>query len=127
MKRLLLALVPAFALLLLAGQAHADPITPDTLQWTYNFSPSAPAVYTDPITQAAGVTFTNQQTKSAIGSSDVVATNLRVFSGSPGNAPDTLSSANGAYTLTLVLANTSEAGSPTTTLKFTGNLSGKLS
>src|SRR4051794_24773713 len=115
MKRSLLTLAPALALLLLGGQAHADPITPDTLEWSYNWtvgtiaSPQV-AVYTD-TNPSAGVTFTNEPTRFGhTAATDVVASNLKVVDGSSGNTQETLSSKNGAYTLTLVLGSSDDQG-----------------
>jgi hypothetical protein len=75
---------------------------------------------------AAGVTFTNEPTGSAIGNSDIVATNMRVFSAAPGNAPDMIT--NGAYKLVLNLTATDANNQPLTgTMTFTGQLNGTLS
>ena len=117
--------VSAVALVLLLGAGVRADLTPETVQWTYNFTPGAPAVTADG-NPNAGVSFTNEKPKTATGSSDIVATNLRVFSASPGNSPDHLTS-NGAYTLTLVLAETENGNTTTATLHFSGKLSGKLS
>jgi hypothetical protein len=119
--------VSAVALVLLFGAGvRADPLTPETVQWTYNFTPGAPAVTADG-NPNAGVSFTNEKPKTATGSSDIVATNLRVFSASPGNTPDKMTGSHGAYTLTLVLTETENGNTTTQTLHFTGTLSGKLS
>jgi hypothetical protein len=125
MKRFLIAHASALTLLLLAGaSAHATLLTPDNVTWTYNFSPGAPAVLADG-NPSAGVTFTNEPTKAATGNSDVVATNLRVFSTAPATSPDVLVS-NGAYKFTLTLTNTSEGTGPAT-FTFTGKLGGAFS
>ncbi len=127
MKRFCTAHLAALAVVLLAGAAaQAGPMPPSTIQWTYNFSPGAPAVLSDN-DPTHGVSFTNEPTKSATGSSDVVATNLRVFSTAPGTSPDTLSGSNGNYTLTLTLSTTDNNGVHTGTLSFTGTLSGTFS
>jgi hypothetical protein len=126
MKGLFSAHIPAIALVLLAGTcARADVLNPDNVQWTYKFSPGAPAVYADS-NPSAGVTFTNEPTKTAVGSSDVVVTNLRVFSAAPGSTPDMMQK-NGAYTLSLSLALTDGSNTNNTTLVFTGKLTGTLS
>jgi len=128
MKRLLTAHASALAVLLAVGAgAQATPLPPSSVAWTYNWSPGAPAVTADG-NPGAGISFTNEPTKSAVGSSDIVATNLRNFSTSTAAAPDMLS-ANGAYSLTLTLT-TSDAttGDPvSTTMKFTGKLTGPFS
>jgi hypothetical protein len=127
MKRFLTAHLTALALVLLAGAAaQAGPIPPDQIQWTYNFSPGAPAVYSDGGT-SAGVTFTNEPTKAATGSSDVVATNLRVFSTALATSPDSITGANGNYKLTLQLSTTDGSGTHTGTVSFGGTLSGNFS
>src|SRR2546425_154695 len=111
MKRFLLAHVSALGLLLLAGAgARASVLTPDTVEWTYNFTAGTPgsplpAIFADG-NNSAGVNLTDEPTKSAKGSSDIVATNLRVFSSATALNPDVLVT-NGAYSLTLVLNNTS--------------------
>lgn len=121
------ALVAALAILLsIATASQANTITPDQVVWTYNFSPGSPAVTADG-NPAAGVTFTNEPTKTAVGSSDIVATNLRVFSTATAAAPEMLS-ANGAYSLTLKLASTDQFGMPVTAdMVFTGKLTGPFS
>ncbi len=122
MKRFLTAPVSALALLLLAGAAaRATPIPANTIQWTYNFGPAAPAVLADG-NPSAGVTFTNEPTKAATGNSDVVATNLRVFSTATAASPDTITGPNGNYSLTLTLSTTDINGTHTGSLTFTGTL-----
>ncbi|MFO0930462.1 MAG: PEP-CTERM sorting domain-containing protein [Gemmataceae bacterium] len=126
MKHFLTAHVTALALVLVAGTgARAAIIPPDSIQWTYNFTPGAPAVLADG-NPAAGVTFTNEPTKSAVGSSDIVATNLRVFSSTTAAAPDALVS-NGAYSLAMTLTMTEGLTTYTQTLNFAGKLTGKFS
>ncbi len=123
MRRLFTSAAALLTLLFLTGtRASATPIDPTTAQWTYNFSPGANAVASDSGT--GGVSFTNEPTKAATGSSDVVATNLRVFSSADPSAPDTLTS-SGAYKFSLVL--TDKASGQTATLTFTGKLSGTFS
>lgn len=118
--------LPALALMLAAGTGvQASMIPPDSIQWTYNWAPGAPAVLADG-NPAAGVTFTNEPTKTAVGSSDIVATNLRIFSTATAAAPEVLS-ANGAYSLTLTLTMTEDATTYQQVLNFSGKLSGTLS
>jgi hypothetical protein len=127
MKRFLKAPLIAVALLLgLGASARATLISPDHVTWTYNFTPAAPAVTADG-NPSAGVTFTNEPTKAAVGSSDIVATNLRVFSTAPGSSPDQITGSNGKYTISLLLTNTTDPGAPSTTFKFTGTLKGTFS
>jgi hypothetical protein len=126
MKRSLTAHAAALALLLVVGAgARADQISPDQVQWTYNFTPGAPAVLADG-NPSAGVTFTNEPTKTATGSSDVVATNLRVFSAASAQAPDVLSS-NGAYSLALTLTSVQNGQTFTQSFTFFGKLAGTFS
>jgi hypothetical protein len=126
MKRILFAHLTALAFVLVAGAGvQAGPIPAGQLQWTYNFSPGAPAVYADG-NPSAGVTFTNEPTKTATGSSDVVATNLRVFSAAMATAPDHLTT-NGSYSLNLTLTMTDSHGVHTANFHFTGKLSGTFS
>jgi hypothetical protein len=126
MNRLLTAPAAAIALLLATGaSARAVPLPPSAVAWTYNFSPGSPAVTADG-NPGAGVTFTNEPNKVAVGNSDIVASNLRVFSAATTAAPDVLT-ANGAYSLTLQLA-INDQGSPFTgSLTFNGKLDGTLS
>lgn len=125
MKRFLAAHVSALALLLIVGAgARASMIPPDQIQWTYNFEPSGPAVLATG-NSSAGVTFTNEPTKAAVGSSDIVATNLRVFSTALANAPDMIS---GAYSLKLTLSALDSNNMPVSgSLTFAGNLGGSFS
>jgi len=124
MKRFLTASVSALTLLFAAGTgAQAGPV-PEHVQWTYNFAPATPAVLADG-NPGAGVTFTNEPNKVAVGSSDIVASNLRAFSAATAAAPDVLTA--GAYTLALQLSTSDATGVHTTTLSFSGKLTGTLS
>jgi hypothetical protein len=126
MKRFFTAMVTALTLVLLVGTgAQAGPINPENVTWTYNFTPGTPAVTADG-NPAAGVTFTNEPTGTAVGSSDIVATNLRVFSAAPGGIPDVLTS-NGAYSLTLNVSALDKGKPLSGSLTFTGKLTGTLS
>jgi hypothetical protein len=118
--------LPLFAstLLFFAGtSARADQSPPSPVAWTYNFTPSVNSVAADP-PGSGGVSFTNEPTKSANNSSDVVITNLRDFSTATTTSPDKLST-NGAYSVTLVL--TDSASGEHATLTFTGKLGGTFS
>jgi len=121
-KRFLTAPVAAFAVLLLVGSAlQASPLPPDQIAWNYNWNPGAPAVLSNG-GSSAGVTFTNEPTKVAVGSSDIVATNLRVFSSATAQHPDLITGPNGNYSLTLQLS-VNDNGTPyTTNMTFTGKL-----
>jgi hypothetical protein len=123
MKRSTLLFASALTLLIsLGGSVRADLIA-----WTYSWQ-------RDPISVAAdgdgtgGVSFTNESlAKDATGNSDIVATNLRVFSTATASTPDQLKT-GGAYTLSLTLTDSasgqSNANNPMT---FTGKLSGTFS
>jgi hypothetical protein len=126
MKRLLTAHITAAAMVLFAATgARAGLVPASQVQWSYNFSPGASAVIAD-TNSSAVVSFTNEPTKSAVGDSDVVVTNLRVSSTANPNTPDVLKN-NGAYSVTLVLG-TSANGSPMSgSLTFTGKLTGTFS
>lgn len=123
MKRSLYAPVMALTLVLCGGwSARAADMTPENIQWTYNFSPSVAALSADG-KPSAGVTFTNEPTKFAVGSSDVVATNVRTFTTATAAAPDLITGANGSYKLNLTLS----SGGATANLSFSGKLTGKFS
>jgi hypothetical protein len=124
MKRSLLAIASAVGLLCLGSTpAWASPSPTPDVNWTYNFTPAQPFVSADP-PGSGTVTFTNEPTKSATNSSDVVVTNLRVSSTASPSNPDTLHT-NGAWTTTLTLTDTASGAS--TTMTFTGKLSGTFS
>jgi hypothetical protein len=124
MKRSLLLIASTAGLLLLASTpAWADPTPTPEVQWTYNFTPTQPFVSAD--SPGTGtVTFTNEPTKGATNSSDVVITNLRVSSTAPNSSPDKLNS-NGAWSATLTLTDTASGAS--TTMLFSGKLGGTFS
>jgi hypothetical protein len=118
--------LPLFAstLLFFAGtSARADLSSAPAVAWTYNFTPSVNSVAADP-PGSGGVSFTNEPTKAAMNSSDVVVTNLRDFSTATTASPDKLST-NGAYSVSLVL--TDSASGEHATLTFTGKLGGTFS
>jgi hypothetical protein len=128
MKRFLTAHVAALAVLLLASTfVQAGGVDPSSVPWTYNFMPGAPAVLADG-NPAAGITFTNEPTGHAIGNSDIVASNLRVFSAAPGGSPDTLTGNSGAYSLALGITTQDAMGNNLNgTLTFHGTLTGTFS
>lgn len=94
------------------------------IEWTYAWSrePIEGSVAADP-GGTGGVSLTNELEKTAVGSSDVVATNLRVFSSTEPSVPDTIT--DGAYSLTITIKDVAsgESGS----LTFTGLLNGTFS
>jgi hypothetical protein len=126
MKRFLAAQAAAATLVLLAATCvQAGPL-PSQVQWSYNFTPGSYSVSAD-TNPSAGVSFTNEPTKSAVGNSDVVATNLRIFgsTASP-STPDTLTT-HGAYTISLLLGTSANGPALSGTLTFTGKLGGTFS
>jgi len=128
MRRFFFALLAGSAVVLVAGSdLLASPLPPSNVSWTYDFTAGAPAVMADG-NPGAGISFTNEVTKEAVGSSDVVATNLRVFSAAPASMPDTLSGSNGDYSLRLSLNLAGPDALPTpVTMMFKGTLSGTFS
>ena len=122
MKRSTLLFASALAVLIaLGGSVRADLIA-----WTYSWQ-------RDPVSIAAdgagtgGVSLTNEaNAKDAAGNSDIVATNLRVFSTASASTPDQLVT-NGAYTLSLTLIDGTSPTGPSGTVTFTGKLSGTFS
>ncbi len=119
MKRFTSLYAPAVALLFLAGaSARAD-----LIPWTYNWDRSPVAIPAD-APGTGGVSLTNEPTKSATGNSDVVATNLKVFSSATATQPDQLVT-GGQYTLTLTLTDVQSGQSAT--LSWNGKLSGTFS
>jgi hypothetical protein len=145
MRRLFTPAAALLTLLFLTGtRASADPIDPTTAQWSYNFTPGtvvpsgtpgavqvSPGVFVNQVNAVAadapgtgGVSFTNEPQRSVTGSSDIVASNLRVFSSADPSSPDKLSS-GGAYSFVLVV--TDKASGDSAVLTFTGKLSGTFS
>jgi hypothetical protein len=121
MKRSLLAIALAAGLLSLGGTpAWAVPTTTQ-VAWTYNFTPSQSFVNSN--SGSGTVSFTNEPTKSATNTSDVVVTNLRVSSTASPTSPDTLN--NAAWKVSLVL--TDSASGKSATFTFTGQLNGTFS
>jgi hypothetical protein len=119
MKRLTSLFAPAIVLLFFAGtSARAD-----FIPWTYNWDRNPVAIPAD-APGSGGVSLTNEPSKSATGSSDVVATNLKVFSSAPASDPDKLVT-GGQYTLTLTLTDTQSTQSAT--LSWNGKLTGTFS
>jgi hypothetical protein len=113
--------LPLFAstLLFFAGTSvRADPIA-----WTYNWTPSVNSLPAD-APGTGGVSLTNEPTKNAINSSDIVVTNLKDFSTATAANPDKLT-AGGNYTFTLVLTDT--ASGEHASLTFGGKLGGTFS
>src|SRR5947209_13883757 len=124
MKRLLLFTSAAVAALLAVAPARADLVS-----WTYNAQPvlpgGGPALQFDgpggPGTGTGGVSFTNEPSASAVGSTDIVMTNTKTFSSATDSARDTFTTV-GAYKLTLAVTDTATGQSHL--FSWDGKLSG---
>ncbi len=117
MKRSSILFGSALALTLMFGtQVRADFIS-----WTYDWHRNPLAVAADP-GGTGGISLTNEPTNHAVGTSDVVATNLRTFSDATPSHPDTFT--NKLYSLILTL--TDNASKQTGKLIFTGELNGTV-
>jgi hypothetical protein len=119
MKRLSYFCAAAVSALLFA----AAPARAGLVAWTYNWTPGSLAIQADP-GGTGGVSFTNEPTKNAQGNSDIVATNIAVFSSASASNPDKMM-VGGTYTLNLVL--TDSASGQHATLSWTGKLTGTFS
>jgi hypothetical protein len=123
MKRFLPLFASALGWLLCAGpHAHADPTPAPNAAWTYNFTPTMKNNQVLATDSLSGVSFTNEPTKSAAGTSDIVVSNLKVFS--------TATSAvgfgsGGAYGFSLVVTDTASGNSASYT--FNNTLGGTVS
>jgi hypothetical protein len=113
------------ALLLLAGAgARADQID---VPWSYSWAPGSATVLSD--SGAGGVSFTGEKGVSAQNNSNIVASELRVFSAASPDKPEKFDS-SGAYALALTLTDFSDPKHPegvSTDLTFHGKLSGTFS
>jgi hypothetical protein len=115
MKRLVRVYAPLLFLLAAGTQARAG-----NIDWTYNWDRSPAAV----LAGTGGVSFTNEPTKAATNSSDIVATNLKVFSTASPTSPDQIGT-GGGYTLTLTLTDTASGQSHI--FMWKGQLTGSFS
>jgi hypothetical protein len=114
MKRLVP--IPALVLLLVA----ATQVRAANIDWSYNWSRTPPAI----LVGTGGISFTDQPLTPAANSSDIVATNLKVFSSADPGAPDQIGSA-GKYSLTLTITDTASGKSGS--LTWDGQLNGSFS
>jgi hypothetical protein len=119
MTRVSKALVLAAFVALAMGPARAQA---GFVSWSYNWTPSALALPAD-VPGSGGLSLTNEPTKNADGTSDVVVTNIRGFSSAPRSTPDKFTHA--AYTFNLVL--TDLASGQAAHMSFTGFFSGIMS
>ncbi len=101
---------------------HASNGFAESIPWKYNWSRSHAKVFAD----APGTGFislTDESLKGARGSSDIVATNLRIHSTASPLTPDTFTNAD--YSLTLFLLD--EGSGQSGTLHFGGEFNGSVS
>jgi hypothetical protein len=94
----------------------------DWIAWTYSWSNSPQTIQADNPSSGGSIALTNEPTLSAVGNTDIVATNIRTYSTAPGSAPDTFT--NKAYALTLNL--TDSASGQSGAAVFTGVFNGTL-
>jgi hypothetical protein len=121
MKRSLLAIASAAGLVCLGGTpAWASPSPTPDVGWTYNFTPNQPFLSSN--TGNGTVSFTNEPTKNASNSSDVVVTNLKVSSTASSASPDSFIGTGGAWSIGLKLTDATSGAS--TNMTFTGQLGG---
>jgi MYXO-CTERM domain-containing protein len=107
----------------LAWAVSASAARAGLASWTYNWEPNAPAVFADNVAGGGKITLTDEPLGSAVGTSDIVATNLKVFSNADPLHPDTLT--HKGYILTLVLTDT--ASHQSGSVKFSGEFNGTIS
>jgi hypothetical protein len=112
--------IRAAALALLLAMAPAA--RADWIPWTYSWSNSPQTILADNATGGGSISLTNEPTLSAVGNTDIVATNIRTYSVAPSSAPDTFT--NKAYALSLNL--TDSASGQSGTAVFTGVFNGTL-
>jgi hypothetical protein len=104
---------------LLAGGPSARA---DFINWSYSWSNTPDVIHAD-APGTSTITLTDESLKTAVGNTDIVATNLRTFSTAPAETPDQFTHAG--YTLTLFIKDTASGQSGT--LTFTGEFNGALS
>ena len=107
----LLALLLAFV-----PEAHAD-----LIPWSYNWSRSPSDIHAD-APGTGHISLSDESQHSAVGDSDIVATNLKTFSTAQAANPDIFTAKPYAVTLTLTDLTSGTTGS----LTFTGALNGQL-
>lgn len=128
MKRFAALFAAALGWLACAGSpAQADPIPAPNAQWSYNFTPNNPSFQVLADSGTGGVTLTNEPTKSATGSSDVVVTNITGFSAAAPGTPDTFGASSGNWSVNLVLKDVASGQTTKVPLTFSGKFGGSLS
>ncbi len=119
MKRFLHLFACSAVLLLAGASARAD-----FVPWTYSWQRDPVSIAAD-APGSGGVSLTSESLpKQAAGSSDIVATNLRIFSSSSADVPDKLAT-NGFFKLTLTITDNTSGDSGSA--DFSGKLSGTFS
>ncbi|MFL5244734.1 MAG: hypothetical protein ACJ8FY_21740 [Gemmataceae bacterium] len=111
-----------FAAALLATLFAQSNACASFVPWTYNWARSPIAITADS-PGTGGLTLTDQPLGHAVGSSDIVATNIRTFSSAPRTNPDTFTAK--PYTLSLFLQD--DASGASAVLVFHGAFGGKAS
>src|SRR5436190_14856895 len=89
------------ALALAALLTTTDCARADLIHWSYNWSRFPGEILPDNPATGGKITLTDESLKSAVGDSDIVATNIRTSSTAPDGTPDHYT--NKAYTLSLFL------------------------
>src|SRR5262249_61159315 len=107
--------------ILAAMLAPVSSVRADLIPWMYNWSRS-PSVINADSPGTGHIPLTDETLKSAVGDTDIVATNLRTFSTATKAHPDTFTAK--AYSLSLFLFDSGSGQS--TTFTFTGKLDGTL-
>lgn len=93
-------------------------------EWSYNWQTNTSQIFAGEVGVGSGVTVSDELGATAAGSSDIVATNLTVFSDAPRDTPAILD-ARGNFTLRMEL--TDAASTQKTTLSFNLKLTGPIS
>jgi hypothetical protein len=118
MNRTILGMLALGWLLAVNPPARAEQIS-----WGFDWDRSPVAVRAG----TGGVAFTNEPNGFATGNSDVVATNLKVFSSATSANADVFGPTGGKYSLTLTLTLTDLESRKVGALTFTGQLQGQFS
>jgi hypothetical protein len=100
----------------------ATPARGAFIPWKYNWSRNPSIIYSD-TSHTTYITLTDEQLRSAAGSSDIVATNIRTFSDADPAHPAPFTHSDYTLTLYLLDVNSNKSG----TLQFSGFLDGAVS
>ena len=93
----------------------------ETVNWTYNWTPSATEIFASNDSSLGKITLTNEPTGYAEGNSYIVATNIKTVSSTTSSNPAIFKDA--PYSLTLTIFDGKLADSMTFSGKFNGTLS----